>query len=135
LRPSSPRRRKTLGASLTGGLEMAPQAHEKIESAPENAMAQEAADPQDVGAIVGAEIVPVLAAPAQDPLALEPPLTGGPEMAQQTPENIESMPGNGIAAEAAPGQGGASFVSPTAANLGIATRPNVRATLNGIVAC
>lgn len=78
-----------LGASLTGGLEMARQALEKIESAPKPRT------PQDIGAIVDAEIAPILAAPAQDPLALEPPLTGGPEMTPQTPENIESMPGNG----------------------------------------
>ncbi len=86
-----------LETPLTGGLQMAPQMPEKVESAPEDGMAPDASGPQDVAAMLGEEFASVLA--AQDRLAPEAPLTGGLEMAPQALEKSESAPEDGMAAE------------------------------------
>ncbi len=57
---------------------MAPQAIEKMESAPEHGMAPEAADSQDgAGTKPSEDFSSIFAAPALAPLAPEPPLAGG----------------------------------------------------------
>ena len=66
---------------LTGDREMAPQAIEKAESAPQNGAALEASDAQDAGTAPGgeppgADQEPALAAPARNPLAPAASLTG-----------------------------------------------------------
>ena len=93
-------------APLTGGLEMAPQTLDKTESAPESGMGPEASAPQDGVAKLGGEFASAVAAAAQDPLALEAPLTGGLEMAPQMPGNTESAPESAMGPEAPAPQDG-----------------------------
>ena len=65
------------GSPLAGGRQMAPQAIEKTESAPEHGMAPEAAGSQDdAGTKPSEDFSSVLAAPALACLAPEPPLAG-----------------------------------------------------------
>ncbi len=86
-----------LEAPLTGGLQMAPQMLENVESVPEDGMPPDASGPQDVAAMLGQKFASALA--AQDRLAPEAPLTGGLEMAPQALEKSESAPEDGMAAE------------------------------------
>ena len=96
--------------------QMAPQGVEKIESAPRNAMAPEAPDPQDLVQQRDDAFASAFDLAGQTPLAVEAP-PAGPEMAPQKLEKIESAmasegsdPHNLAPACCEP------LVSPTAAN-------------------
>jgi hypothetical protein len=115
--PAPPQDREPTGAPPADRPEMAPQALEKIESAPEKRAApnaREAAPRADenagsarrdgVGAKSSNEALPPAAAPRSEPASAGP--CAGAEMAPQTIENIESAPGNGGSpAEAEPADG------------------------------
>ncbi len=74
--------------------------------------------------------------PARELGALDAPLNDRPENRPQDIENVESAPGNTWAADAsAPASAGASVVSSTVPGRIETRRPNVRMTLNGVVAC
>jgi hypothetical protein len=122
------------GASVASR-EMAPQRLEKIESAPENGMAPEAPDPQDVVQRRDGALASALEPAGQTPLAVEAP-PAGPEMAPKKLEKIESA----MASEGSDPQNLAPaccepLVIPTAANPSGARRVNLRMTLNGVMAC
>ncbi len=94
--------------------ETAPQEPEKAQSAPENGMAAVSAELQDAPPIRGETFAPRRAARAWDPF--EPLMTGRNDIAPQPLETRE-------------------FAGPALGNLGGLRRPNVRATLNGVMAC
>ena len=112
---------------MTGGREMAPQTLEKIESAPGKDMAPEVSDSEDAGAKLGEAFASLLTALTQDPLVPEALLADGLQMAPQRFENLESAP--------ARGGGEAPVVFPSAVDRRGFRRPNVRAALNGVMAC
>ncbi len=103
-------------APLADRLEMLPQNVEKIESAPGNGAAERSSD----------AVIRCREAPAQNPLAPDAPLMRRIEV---QPQALERAQRNYLTAVPP-----ASIV-PTVANLSGVRRPNVRATLNGVMAC
>ncbi len=128
--PTAPRQAR----ALNDRPENPAQDPEKIESAPGIAATPGAsgsvdAVPEQVNAFARPE-------PARELGALDAPLNDRPENRPQDIENVESAPGNTWAADAsAPASAGASVVSSTVPGRIETRRPNVRMTLNGVVAC
>ncbi len=119
-----------LETPLIDRLEMAPQALENPDFAPGNGIAPERSNPQDVASGRDEVFASWFDALAQDPPALEQPLTDRLEKAPQAFEKVQFAPENGAGSARA---SEACSVGPTGSPSGHRP-PNVRALLNGVAA-